>query len=57
MKPNGASYTPVIDEYDLQGELDNTISDVKDIVNDIDDDGNTENKKEILKGIINYLVE
>ena len=50
-------WSPTEDKYDLQAVLDIEIKNLKDIVKGIDADGSGENRKEILKGMINYLVE
>ena len=56
MKHTGR-YSPTEDDYDLQGELDDKIISLGNIIDGIDSDGNKRNKKEILKGMINFLVE
>lgn len=45
------------DSYCLQGELDLEIDALKYRVNSIDSNGIKNNKKEIIKGMINFLVE
>ena len=50
-------YNQTEDNYDLQGELDNRIQDLSNAIDKIDSDGIKNNKVEILKGMINYLIE
>tara|TARA_R110000772_G_scaffold246229_1_gene359880 strand:- start:44 stop:217 length:174 start_codon:yes stop_codon:yes gene_type:complete len=51
------SYTRAVHKYDLQGELDESLKGLRKLTNDIECDDVVGNRKEILKGMINYLVE
>ena len=50
-------YTRTENSYSLQGELDQSIKGLKEVITDIECDDLIENRKEILKGMINFLVE
>ena len=56
MKSTG-HYTRTENSYSLQGELDQSIKGLKEVITDIECDDLIENRKEILKGMINFLVE
>ena len=56
MKSTGY-YEPTEDDYDLQGEVDYNLKKLNDQLQIIDSNNNEDNTREVVKGMINFLVE